>query len=287
MKIFYLRFLSQVSLTTPTMSKAVSYLVPGPDCFIDSNELSSTPYMGGKLKVDEEFERRVKLEELAMTNGLVRRKYPNIKRGDIVICVTTRGTRNEDILIYNGQYVIELERDINIDHDGYIPKEFKVSDTEFHPSYWSDVITHNSFFWPHQTLIDRAIKNPFFGVLPELSLKDGEAHPPVSNTPPAVRLSHPPVSSTPPAVRLNHPPVFCSQLMIGTFCYIIFFDVIEEGHEGYTMKDFIEALEYQPWADGSNAKHSVVDQNSYRHVLKVMPESVKEGRNYDGNDEEE
>jgi hypothetical protein len=69
----------------------------------------------------------------------------DLKRGD-VISTSVGGYRNSCVKgIWNGRRTVQLE-DFPDDY-GTVPREFEISDTEFSPSHWLDVIDHNNYVW--------------------------------------------------------------------------------------------------------------------------------------------
>lgn len=78
------------------------------------------------------------------------------KRGDIISLVPDEERyRNDGCFIFDGDKVIPLGSEANIDDYGYVPSSIQVSDTEFSITHWRDVVGHNCIFWLAQPILDR------------------------------------------------------------------------------------------------------------------------------------
>jgi hypothetical protein len=78
------------------------------------------------------------------------------KRGDVVgLHPNTFDDRyrNDGVFLYDGEKVTTLDSDI--DQYGALPPSIQVTDTEFAPHYWQDVMHHNQIFWLAQPILDR------------------------------------------------------------------------------------------------------------------------------------
>jgi hypothetical protein len=102
----------------------------------------------------DETEKEILLEKMTKyinKNDMIKH---SIKKGDTVTLIKAyERYRNTHVYIYDGEKVIELEYDI--DDYGHVPKQFVVSDSEFSPDYWVDVIDHNKIFFVSKTIIER------------------------------------------------------------------------------------------------------------------------------------
>jgi hypothetical protein len=87
------------------------------------------------------------------------------RRGDC-ICLSNEEERiqNEDVYIYDGRSFGPLEFTYN--ECGHVPVAFLVSDSEFTPAHWSEAIWHNYYFFPSDTIRERAKYSIQFGLLP-------------------------------------------------------------------------------------------------------------------------
>lgn len=79
--------------------------------------------------------------------------YSLIKRGDI-FCKDPPNERyrNDNVQIYDGTHLIELEDNDDIDEEGYVPSQFTIE--EFQPTHWTDTIEHNHIIWFTPNLYD-------------------------------------------------------------------------------------------------------------------------------------
>lgn len=76
----------------------------------------------------------------------VKSNLVEIKRGDMISLQEKKYRfKNDWTFIWNGDKIVELE----FEHDkcGHLPREFKVSHTEFSPKWWINLIDNNYIFW--------------------------------------------------------------------------------------------------------------------------------------------
>lgn len=84
--------------------------------------------------------------------------YVKPKRGDIIFTENlAKKYRNEHTYIFDGDGVIPLEYDVDIDEYGYVPREFCVP--EFNPTYWKDIIQHNQLIWIDEIYCKQLLEN--------------------------------------------------------------------------------------------------------------------------------
>lgn len=83
---------------------------------------------------------------------LVSRELSQIVRGrhgDLVKLVGEGDYRNDFTYIIDGERVIPLPCDEEVDECGYLPSSFRVLEAphDFTPKYWSQVVEHNRIIW--------------------------------------------------------------------------------------------------------------------------------------------
>lgn len=103
------------------------------------------------------------------------------RRGDC-ICLSTEEERiqNEDIYIYDGKSFLPLE--FTYSEYGHVPVSFLVSDYEFTPTHWSEAIWHNYYFFPSNTIRERAAYTIQFGLLPGFGTPTYSSSVPIGST---------------------------------------------------------------------------------------------------------
>jgi hypothetical protein len=77
-----------------------------------------------------------------------------VRRGDIITTNPDKDRcNNANCFMWNGEEVVALYN--GIDERGSVPPSIEVTDTEFHPRYWSCIIGCNTIFWLAQPILDR------------------------------------------------------------------------------------------------------------------------------------
>jgi len=160
-----------------------------------------------------------------------------IRRGDC-ICLSTEEERfqNEYVYVYDGRQFTNLETTYHT--YGHVPSWCTVSDSEFNPSYWSDVIWHSHYFFPAEDIQVRAAHSIKFGLL------DGIEH-----------------------------PVYHATFPIGAALYTLVFD-----HESFELEDmpmdvielFVQRIHSEPWQLGicsDYLEYEPAITNSYNYLL--------------------
>lgn len=111
---------------------------------------SNIPFLASKQMEDVHFEAISNWEDCDFTQitNWIESKNIKLKDGDVIgFGPQNKLYRNGSKCIWYSNSVHDLE--YQIDEYGYIPnvQELQVRPRHFHPRYWSDVITHNGFYW--------------------------------------------------------------------------------------------------------------------------------------------
>lgn len=78
-------------------------------------------------------------------------QFCQLRRGDIV-SFEEAPYRNMSCFLWTGSALIAFG---DTDEYGNVPREFVVTDTEFHPRYWQNAVAHNGIFWLAPEIIER------------------------------------------------------------------------------------------------------------------------------------
>lgn len=100
---------------------------------------------------DEDYEEDIACYRLT---AVIKKHNIPAKRGDLIgLSADEERYRNQDCFMWDGEKAICLFH--NIDEYGSVPRSIMVTDTEFHPHYWEEVVAHNTMFWLAQPILDR------------------------------------------------------------------------------------------------------------------------------------
>jgi hypothetical protein len=111
--------------------------------YINSEILGYTEARVEEICIDmnEEFDKLLNSLDIYVHNNM-----KEIKKGDVITLIKEEGRyRNTGTFIYDGESVCDL-CDI-IDEYGSVPPILQVSDIEFSPYHWMNVIVHNNIFF--------------------------------------------------------------------------------------------------------------------------------------------
>lgn len=145
---------------------ATEYVIPPQDLtFLGTlNDIENGVYYIEDPNVENEGPGLLNPKVQQMLTRIVRFRFPNIRRGDTVALLSKeQRLGNNGLLIWDGLQVIDLSYGENIAEEGFVPRQFEVSDIEFNPYYWSKTIAGQPLFWPSQQLVDRAVSSVAFG----------------------------------------------------------------------------------------------------------------------------
>lgn len=78
-------------------------------------------------------------------------QFSQLRRGDVV-SFEEDPYRNTSCFFWTGSVLIAF---CDTDEYGNVPREFIVTDTEFHPRYWQSAVAHNGIFWLAPEIVER------------------------------------------------------------------------------------------------------------------------------------
>lgn len=113
-------------------------------------------YIPGVTLTFEEERGMITQERLDELTEIVKAwpRVGELDHGDVV-CFEESPYRNMSCFFWStctGKKLIAFD---DVDEYGNVPREFLVSDTEFHPRYWQNAVAHNGIFWPAPEIIER------------------------------------------------------------------------------------------------------------------------------------
>jgi len=127
--------------------------------YVDPTHLGIMVASHQDLPLDEDL-------QCKLTN-YVKQQLKGIKHGD-TIALQTDDQRDRNSCVYIWDQISDKVMSLSLHPDDYgtVPPQFQVTDTEFRPDYWTEVIGHNGYFWPSQSIRDRAIVSRCHGRSP-------------------------------------------------------------------------------------------------------------------------
>lgn len=177
-------------------------------------------------------------EHIARLSLLVVTYFPFVKQGDMIALVPkSHRLENENLLIWNGSKVMELAYDENMGIYGQIPNipNFRISDSNFHPKYWSRSLYLNLGFWPDPSLFKRVLDGVKYGGIPEV---------------------------------LDVPVVVYSEFTLGNDLCVIYLEGDYPKRE--SLPYFRTQIQNTPWYVADNEGFfTIIDETTGRLVLKV------------------